>query len=50
MKLHSPKSDFREVLRPIELEFGNGDFWGEGKTRELREKPLGAGWRTNNQL
>jgi len=37
---------FKEVLHPIELEFGNADFWGEGKTGR---KPLGAEWRTNNQ-
>ena len=28
---------------PIELEFGNVDVWGEGKTREPGEKPLVAG-------
>ena len=33
---------FREVLHPIELEFGNVDFWGEGKTGEPEEKPLEA--------
>ena len=33
---------FREVLHPIEVEFGNVDFLGEGKTREPGEKPLGA--------
>ena len=33
---------FREVLHPIELEFGNVDFWGEGKTGEPGEKPLVA--------
>ena len=33
---------FREVLHLIELEFGDVDFWGEGKTREPREKPLGT--------
>ena len=26
----------------IELEFGNAGFWGEGKTGEPGEKPLGA--------
>ena len=26
----------------------NVDFWGEGKTGEPGEKPLGAGKRTNN--
>ena len=26
----------------VELEFGNVGFWGEGKTREPGEKPLGA--------
>ena len=41
-KLHSPKSGFRDVLHPIELEFGNVDFWEEEKTGEPREKPLGA--------
>jgi len=25
------------------LEFGNVEFWGEGKTRDAGEKPLGAG-------
>jgi len=33
---------FREVLHPIELEFGNVDFSGEGKTGEPGEKHLGA--------
>ena len=33
---------FREVLHPIEVEFGNVDFLGEGKTGEPGEKPLGA--------
>jgi len=41
---------FREVPHLIELEFGNVDFWGEGKTGEPGEKPLGAEKRTNNQL
>ena len=31
----------------IELEFGNVGFWGEGKTGEPQEKPLGAEQRTN---
>jgi len=30
--------------------FGNVSFWGEGKTRVLREKPLRAEKRTNNNL
>ena len=34
----------------IELEFGNVGFWGEGKTGEPGEKPLGARTRTNNKL
>ena len=34
-----PKVVFREVLHPIELEFGNVDFWGEGKTGEPGGKP-----------
>ena len=34
----------------IELEFGNVDFWGEGKTGVPGEKPLGAEKRTNNKL
>ena len=33
---------FIEVLHPIELEFGNVDFWGERKTGEPGEKPIGA--------
>ena len=37
-----PKVVFREVLHPIELEFGTVDFREEGKTREPGEKPLGA--------
>ena len=49
-KLHSPESGFREVLHPIELEVGNVGFWGEGKTGEPGQKPLGAEKRTNNQL
>ena len=34
-----PKVVFREVLYPIELEFGKVDFLGE---RKYGEKPLGA--------
>ena len=45
-----PKVVFREVLYPIELELRNVDFWGEGKTGEPGEKPLGAEYRINNQL
>ena len=32
----------REALYPVKLEFGNVDFWQEGKTGEPGEKPLGA--------
>ena len=32
---------FREILHLIKLEFGNVDFWGEGKTREPWEKSQG---------
>lgn len=32
---------FREVLHPIELEFENGVFWGEGKP-ENPEKNLSS--------
>ena len=45
-----PKVVFREVLHPIKLKFRNVDFWGEGKTEEPGEKPLGAEERNNNQL
>ena len=45
-----PKVVFREVLHPIKLEFGNVDFWGEGKTGEPGEKALRARKRTNNKL
>ena len=34
----------------IELEFRSVGLWGEGKTGEPREKPLGAEKRTNNKL
>ena len=34
----------------IELEFRSVGFWGEGKTGEPGEKPLGAGTRTSNKL
>ena len=34
----------------IELEFGSVSFWGEGKTGETGEKPLGARKKTNNKL
>ena len=34
----------------IQLEFGSVGFLGAGKTRVPREKPLGAGERTNNKL
>ena len=37
-----PKVVFREVLHPIELEFGTVDFRGEGKIGEPGEKPLGV--------
>ena len=33
----------------IEFEFGNGCFWGEGKTGLPGEKPLGTRKRTNNK-
>ena len=33
---------FGEDLHPIELNFENVDFWGEGKSGEPGEKPLGA--------
>ena len=33
----------------IELEFGKVGFWGEGKTGEPGEKPLGARTRTSNK-
>lgn len=33
---------FNMVLNPIKLEFRNVGFWGEGKTGETREKPLGS--------
>ena len=32
------------------MEFGSVGFWGEGKTGEPGEKPLGARERTNNKL
>jgi len=32
------------------LEFGNVDFWGEGKTEERGEKPLRARTSINNKL
>jgi len=32
------------------LEFGDVDFLGVGKTGEPGEKPLGAEYRTSNQL
>ena len=39
----------REILHPIELEFGNVGFWEEGKTGELGEKALGAEYWKNQQ-
>ena len=39
----------RSCIR-IELEFRNVGFWGEGKPGVPGEKPLGAGYRTNNKL
>ena len=45
------KKTFKHVHAfQIELEFGSGGFWGEGKTRVTGEKPLGARERTNNKL
>ena len=35
---------------PVELEFWNVGFWGEGKSGVPGEKPLGAKERTNNKL
>ena len=32
------------------MEFGNVDFWGEGKTTVPGEKPLGENEITNNKL
>ena len=37
-KLHSPESGLREVLHPIELEFGNADFLRRGENRRTRRK------------
>ena len=34
---------FMEALHAVKLEFGNVEFWGEGKTRDAGEKPLAAG-------
>ena len=34
----------------VELEFGNVDFWGEGKTEVPEEKPLRAKGRPNNKI
>ena len=34
----------------IELDFGSFGFWGKGKSRVLRQKPLRAKGRTNNKL
>ena len=45
-----PHSDSSSTWFLVELEFGNADFWGEGKTRVPGEKPLGARERTNNKL
>ena len=35
---------------PVELEFRNVGFWGEGKSGVPGEKPLGAKERTNHKL
>ena len=45
-----PHSDSSSTWFLVELEFGNADFWGEGKTGVPGEKPLGARERTNNKL
>ena len=37
-------------MQPIELEFRDVRFGGEGKTGEPGEKPLGAEKTTNNKL
>ena len=45
-----PQSGYSSTEIWIELEFGNVDFWWEGKTGVPGEKPLGAEKRTNNKL
>ena len=48
--MEHPYSDSSSTWFLVELEFGNVDFWGEGKTGVPGEKPLGARERTNNKL
>ena len=50
LEVAHPQSGSLSTWFLVELEFGNDGFWGEGKTRVPREKPLGAKERTNNKL
>ena len=45
-----PQSGSSSTWFLVELEFGNVDFWGDGKTGVPGEKPLGEKERTNNKL
>ena len=49
-----PNSNFdlerTDTFKRVHMEFGSVGFWGEGKTGEPGEKPLGARERTNNKL
>ena len=42
MEVAHPQSGSSSTWFPVELEFGNVGFWGEGKTEVPVKKPLGA--------
>jgi len=50
LKVAHPLRGSSSTWFPVELEYENVGFWGEGKTRVPGEKPLGSKERTNNKL
>ena len=50
LEVAHPQSGSLSAWFLVKLEFGNVGFWGVGKTGVPKEKPLGAGERTNNRL
>ena len=50
LQVAHPHSGSSSTWFLVELEFGNVDFWGEGKIGIPGEKPLGGRERINNKL
>ena len=49
MEVAHPQIGSSAIWFLVELEFGNVGFWGDGKTWEPKEKPLGARGVGENQ-